>query len=540
MAELFIEILSEEIPALMQEAACENFVLLLKKHIESVAKSPAVYEGFVTPRRLVCRVLNIDSETLESKETIRGPRVNADNFVLESFMKKVGAKDKSELKSDGVHFLFEKNTPSISMHEFLASILPNILKNFPWARSMKWGRVKDTWIRPILSILCLLDGKVINFKYADIDSGELTFGYRKTFGHDIISVTSFLEYKEKLIERGIILESDERLKFIKEHAKTLLHNARLGHLKVIEDEDNLKEIVGLVEIPNLLLAKIDEHFLRLPREVIITTLRNNQRYILLENEDKSIASYFIIVSNGMTLEAPSVIEGNQRVTTARLRDAEFFYNNDLNISLESRLGKLKTLVFHASIGTVYDKVMKMIDLGLKINECLKSKFDPAIVKQVITLSKCDLTTEMVGEFPELQGVMGCYYAKHQGLKEEQVYAIYDQYKPVGPNDILPRDLLGAVVALTDKLYDLIELFSIGIKPTGSKDPYAQRRAAIGIIRILMHYNLPIKLGDFIKDKDLLNFILERLKVMLQSSMSPENVELVLEDVVNNNYNFAKS
>lgn len=540
MAELFIEILSEEIPALMQEAACENFVQLLKKSIASVTKSSAVYEGFVTPRRLICHVANIDSSTLENKEIIRGPRVNADSFVLESFMKKVGAKDKSELKNDGTHFLYEYHTPKVSMHEFLAKALPDILKNFPWLRSMKWGNVKDTWIRPILSILCILDGKVINFKYADINSGELTLGYRKTFGHDTITVASFLEYKEKLTERGIILDSKERLRFIKEHAQVLLHNAGMPHLKVIDDEANLKEITGLVEIPNLFLASIDSHFLKLPREVIITTLRNNQRYILLENEDKSISSYFIIVSNGMNLDPKAVIEGNQRVSTARLRDAEFFYNNDLKIQLLSRLDRLKTLVFHESIGTVYDKVKKMIDLGLKINEYLGNKLDTELIKQVITLSKCDLTTEMVGEFPELQGVMGYYYSKNQGLKEEYAYAIYDQYKPVGPNDNLPRNLLGAVVALSDKLHDLIELFSIGIKPTGSKDPYAERRAAIGVIRIIMHYNLPIKLAHIVHDKDLLNFILERLKVILASSKNAEEVERILESVVKDDYNFSKN
>ena len=483
MAELLLELYSEEIPARMQTRAAEDLARLIGDGLKDAGLKLDTVRSFATPRRLTVVVDGLPARSPDVSEEKKGPRVGAPDAAVQGFLKSAGLKsrDQAEIRPDkkGDFYVALIHRPGRSTQEVVAEIVPEIARNFPWPKSMRWGNGRLRWVRPLHSILCILGGKVVAFEIDGIRSGKETRGHR-FMAPKPFSVRSFDDYAQKLRKAFVILDGREREAIILKKAQKLAAKERLV---LIDDMALLAENAGLTEWPVVLMGSFDQSFLDVPAEVLSTAMKAHQKCFSLRRGDH-LANRFIMVAN---LDAKdrgrAIVAGNERVIAARLSDAKFFFDHDRKVMLEERVPKLKEIVFHEKLGTQYDRVQRVRMLAREIAKLVHA--DPDLAERAAILAKADLTSDMVGEFPELQGVMGRYYALDQEEDPAVADAIGVHYKPVGPSDDVPRDPIAISAALADKLDMLVGFWAIDEKPTGSKDPYALRRAALGVIRIVL-------------------------------------------------------
>ncbi len=495
MPDLLLELFSEEIPARMQARAAED---LRKLITDRLVDAGLVYDGakaFVTPRRLALAVHGVPVRQPDVREEKKGPRVGAPENAIAGFLKAAGLKSigeatvQSDRKGDFYVAVIEK--PGRAAIEVIGDILPDVIKGFPWPKSMRWGvRSKEpgalAWVRPLHSILATFgpeteEPDIVPFSVDGIAAGNQTRGHR-FLAPEPFTVRRFADYQHKLDKTKVVLGAERRRDIILAEAK---HLAFAQGLELVEDDGLLAEVTGLVEWPVVLMGAFDRKFLDIPPEVIRATIRNNQKcFVLRDAAHAKLVDKFILVAN---IEAEdggdAIVAGNERVIRARLSDAKFFYETDLKTRLEDRLLKFKEIVFHEKLGTQAERIERIERLAAELAPRVGADVEKA--KRAVRLCKADLLTEMVGEFPELQGIMGKYYAQAQGEDEAVAHAIEDHYRPKGPDDLVPSDPVSMAVALADKFEMLVAFWAIDEKPTGSKDPFALRRAALGIIRIIL-------------------------------------------------------
>jgi glycyl-tRNA synthetase beta chain len=499
MPDLLLELFSEEIPARMQAKASED----LKKLVtERLVDAGLVYEAaraFVTPRRLALTVEGVPARQPDLKEEKKGPRVGAPERAIEGFLKSagLGSIDEAKIQKDpkrGDFYVALVDRPGRAAIEVIAEILPEVVRGFPWPKSMRWGAGSLAWVRPLHSIVATFgpqteDPDVVPFAVDGIAAGNMTRGHR-FMAPASFAVRRFEDYRDKLEKAKVVLDPARRAEIILADARNL---AFAQGYELVEDAGLLAEVAGLVEWPVVLMGAFEPEFLALPPEVVRTTIRNNQKcFVLRDASTAKLANKFILVANMAAADGgKAIVAGNERVIRARLADAKFFWDSDLKVPLDERLPKLKEIVFHEKLGTQYQRVERIARLARDLAPQVKA--DPAKAERAAWLAKTDLVTEMVGEFPELQGTMGKYYAEEQGEDEAVAHAIEDHYKPQGPNDLVPADPVSVAVALADKLDTLVGFWSIDEKPTGSKDPFALRRAALGVIRIVLDNKLRYRL-----------------------------------------------
>ncbi len=496
MPDLLLELFSEEIPARMQRRAAED----LKKLVtDALVERGFLYEGaqaFSTPRRLALTIMGLPVKGQDVREERKGPRVGSPDAAIQGFLKGAGltSLDQARIESDpkkGEFYVAIIEKPGRATTAVLAEILPQIVKTFPWPKSMRWGAASAEagslrWVRPLQSILCTFgpeteDPEIVRFEVDGIVSGDVTYGHR-FLAPDAIRVKRFDDYAPALERAKVVIDADRRKDMILHDAKDL---AFAQGLELVEDEGLLEEVAGLVEWPVVLMGSFDEAFLGIPPEVIRTTIRANQKcFVLRDPNTGKLANKFLLTSNLIASDGgKTIVGGNERVVRARLSDAKFFWETDQKVKLEDRLEKLKTIVFHEKLGTQYERVERIAALSKELAPVVGA--DPALAERAARLAKADLVTEMVGEFPELQGLMGRYYATLQGEHPSVAAAVEEHYKPLGPSDRVPTDPVSVAVALADKIDTLVGFWAIDEKPTGSKDPYALRRAALGVIRLLL-------------------------------------------------------
>jgi glycyl-tRNA synthetase beta chain len=526
MAELLLELFSEEIPARMQSRAREDLARLLDDKLKAAGLDFGEIRTFATPRRLTAVVDGLRKRSPDVCEERKGPRVDAPEAAISGFLKAAGLKsvDQAEVREDkkGSFYVAMLENPGRATPEVVAEIVPEIAKSFPWPKSMRWGAGKLRWVRPLHSVLCLFDGKVVDFEIDGVRSGEETRGHR-FMAPKSVAVKNFQDYAAKLKDAFVILDGEERAALILKTARKL---AEKEGLALVEDEALLAENAGLTEWPVVLMGRFDEDFLSVPPEVLATAMKAHQKAFSLKKGDK-LANRFMLVANLKAQDGGKAIAaGNERVIAARLADAKFFFDQDRKVSLEDRVSKLKEITFHEKLGSQYERVQRIFHLAREIAPLVGA--DPDLAERAAILAKADLLTDMVGEFPELQGVMGHYYALEQKENPAVAGAIATHYKPVGPTDEVPREPIAIAVALADKLDTLTGFWAIDEKPTGSKDPYALRRAALGVIRIVLENGVRLPLlkefrahlpGDERKKdevaRNLLAFFADRLKVYLR-------------------------
>ncbi len=517
MPDLLLELFCEEIPARMQRRAAED----LKKLVtDALVERGCLYEGaqaFATPRRLTLHVVGLPAQRPDQKEERKGPRVGAPEAAIQGFLKSAGLADISQasVQSDGkkgefyVAVIEKKGGPT---QDVIAEIVPQIVRSFPWPKSMRWGAASAKagslrWVRPLQSILCTFGPEtetpeVVAFDVDGIRAGDATTGHR-FMAPDPIIVRRFEDYEAALQRAKVVLDADRRKEIILADARNL---AFARGLDLVEDEGLLEEVAGLVEWPVTLVGSFDERFLEIPAEVVRATIRANQKcFVLRDPATGRLANRFVLVSNiEATDGGAKIVAGNERVVRARLSDARHFwevdqkpladYANLADKPLDQRLAKLENLkiVFHEKLGTQGERVERLVLLARELAPLVGA--DPDLAGRAARLAKADLVTEMVGEFPEVQGLMGRRYAELQGEHPSVAAAIEEHYKPQGPTDRVPTDPVSIAVALADKLDTLVGFWAIDEKPTGSKDPYALRRAALGVIRIVLENELSVPLG----------------------------------------------
>lgn len=561
MPDLLLELRSEEIPARMQRKAAGD----LKKLVtDALVERGLTYEGareYWTPRRLTLDIRGLNARSADVREEKKGPRTDANEKAIEGFLRGAGLNDVSEAQvvSDpkkGDFYIAIINKPGRPAEEIIAEVMPGIIRSFPWPKSMRSGPASMPkgssyagiegkgseslrWVRPLQSIVCLFgpehdETQVIPFVIDGIVAGNVTYGHR-FHAPGPITVRRFEDYVSSLEKAKVILDADRRKDIILHDAKDL---AFANGLELVEDEGLLEEVSGLVEWPQVLMGTFEEDYLQIPAEIIRLTIKTNQKCFVTRNQgaEEGLSNRFILISN---IEASDggkeIIHGNGKVVRARLSDARHFWNRDqgdlpdletlkdsaakfdldLKKPLDQRMAKLDALnvTFHAKLGTQGERVARIRELAKALAPVVGADAD--LVARAVVLAKADLRTEAVGEFPELQGLMGRKYATLQGENESVAAAIEDHYKPQGPSDRLPADKVAITVALADKLDTLVGFWAIDEKPTGSKDPFALRRAALGVVRILLEKNVRLPLLSVAKDTDLLSFFHDRLKVYLR-------------------------
>jgi glycyl-tRNA synthetase beta chain len=539
MPELLLELFSEEIPARMQRKAAEDLQRLVTGALVDAGLHYEGAKAFATPRRLALTVTGVPARSAATREERKGPKVGAPDAAIQGFLRSAGLASIEEVhvhadpkKGDFYVAVIEKAGRETT--EILADAIPAIIRAFPWPKSMHWGTGRLHWVRPLQSILCTFgpeteDPEIVRFEVDGIRSGNVTRGHR-FMAPAPFEVRRFDDYVEKLEKAKVVLDADRRRDII-------LHDARerafaLG-LELVEDAGLLDEVAGLVEWPVVLTGTFEEEFLAIPPEVIRATIRANQKcFVLRQPGSPALANRFILVSNIEARDGGAAIAaGNGRVIRARLSDAKFFYDTDRKATLESRLPKFDAIVFHEKLGTQRERIDRIVALASEIAPLVGA--DVAKAREAALLAKLDLVTEMVGEFPELQGLMGRYYATAEGKDPSVAAAIEDHYKPQGPSDRVPTDPVAIAVALADKLDTLTGFWAIDEKPTGSKDPFALRRAALGVIRIVLESQLRLRLRSLIASSarvlgrkdgasgdiaaELVSFFHDRLKVQLRDS-----------------------
>ncbi len=505
MPDLLLEFFSEEIPARMQPRAMDD----LKKLVtDRLVDAGLVYEGakaFATPRRLALVVHGVPVKQADIREEKKGPRVGAPEAAVAGFLKSAGlaSLDQAKIEKDpkkGEFYVAVIEKPGRAAIEVIAEIVPDIIRKFPWPKSMRWGVASAkpgalTWVRPLHAIVATFgpeteEPEVVSFEIDGLKSGHTTYGHR-FLAPGAIEVRRQDDWMAKLEKAKVIVDPARRREIISTEAKNL---AFAQGFELVEDEGLLIEVGGLVEWPVVLMGSFEESFLSIPPEVIRTTIRNNQKCFVVRQREGALANKFILVSNMEAIDGgKAIVAGNERVIRARLSDAKFFYETDLKTRLEDRLPKFDQIVFHEKLGTQAERIARIEKLAASLAPLVGADIEKA--KRAARLAKADLLTEVVGEFPELQGLMGKYYALAQGEDPSVAAASEDHYKPAGPNDRVPSDPVSIAVALADKIDTLVGFWAIDEKPTGSKDPYALRRAALGVIRIILSNNLRLNLAE---------------------------------------------
>ena len=540
MPDLLLELFSEEIPARMQAKAADD---LRRMVTDKLVAEGLVYEGakaFATPRRLALTVHGIPARQPDLKTERRGPKIGAPDAAVQGFLKATGLKslDEAKIQKDpkGDFYIALIEKPGSAAIDVIAEMLPVIIRTFPWPKSMRWGARSAksgslTWVRPLHAITATFgleteEPDIVKFSVDGIEAGQTTYGHR-FMAPSAISVRRFEDYEAKLKAAKVILDPQARKDIILEDAKEL---AFAQGLELVEDQVLLDEVSGLVEWPVVMMGSFEKEFLSIPDEVIRATIRNNQKcFVVKDPKTGKLTNKFVLTAN---IEAPdggkTIVAGNERVIRPRLSDAKFFYETDLKTKLEDRLPKFDQIVFHEKLGTQAERIKRIERLAAEIAPLVGA--DVEKTKRAARLAKADLLTEVVGEFPELQGLMGKYYALAQGEDASVAAASEEHWKPQGPTDRVPTDPVSVAVALADKLDTLAGFWAIDEKPTGSKDPYALRRAALGAIRLIVEntLRLPILkaaksalLGLSVKadagtlPNDLLAFFADRLKVQLR-------------------------
>ena len=541
MPQFLLELFSEEIPARMQKRGAEDLKKLLMDALTKAGFFPTGIAAFSATRRLTVVVEGLPERTPDMHEERKGPKVGSPEQALAGFLRGAGLTDISQARivadtKKGDYYVADIVKVGQATPDAIAAIVPDIIRNFPWPKSMRWGEGSLRWVRPLHRIVAVFDGVVVPFEVDGIVAGNVTEGHR-FHGTGTFKVRDYDHYEAKLSAAHVVLDRELRKQTIAADARTL---CQARNLELVEDEGLLEEVCGLVDEPHVIMGDMDPAFLDLPPEVIRLTLRVNQKYFVVRDPATGLlAPHFIVVSNVAATDGGKLIaQGNARVLAARLNDARYFWDLDRKTALEERVAKLDTLVFHEKLGSVGDKVRRIVELAGQIAPLIGAEVDT--VRRAALLCKADLTTEMVGEFPELQGVMGRYYALTStppqsaaqpappwdgGAKGEGVVlpcptgevarsdgggvssaeptniadAIRDHYKPVGPSDNVPTDPVAVAVALADKLDSLVGFFAIGEKPTGSGDPFALRRAALGVIRIVRQVGTRIHIGNILTD-----------------------------------------
>lgn len=504
MPELLLELFSEEIPARFQRRAADD----LKKAVtDAIVDAGLVYESaraFVTPRRLALSVTGIPARSPDTREEKKGPRVGAPQQAVDGFLKSAGLSsvDEAQVESDpkkGDFYVARIEKKGADAPAILEAALPKIISGFSWAKSMEWGQGGLNWVRPLRAITATFgtdndEPIVIPFKSNDLTAGQTTFGHR-FLAPDAIRVKRFDDYVAALEKAKVVLDLDRRKEIIRADTDNL---AFAQNLSVIHDEGLIEEVAGLVEWPVVMMGSFDESFLELPEEVIIATIRANQKCFCLRDADGKLANAFLLTANTIAEDGGAqIIAGNERVIRARLSDAQFFYKTDLATPLEQGIPHLADSIFHAKLGTQRQRVDRLVNLAAEIAPRVGADVEQA--RRAALLAKADLVTGMVGEFPELQGLMGRYYALAQGEPLAIANAISDHYKPLGPTDYVPAEPVSIAVALADKLDLLTGFWAIDEKPTGSRDPFALRRAALGVIRILADNKIDLRIKPLILD-----------------------------------------
>ncbi len=541
MPELLLELRSEEIPARMQRRAMQDLERLVRGGLEKAGLAPGATRAFSTPRRLTLVVEGLPARQADSREERKGPKVGAPEKAVAGFLRAAGlaSVDQAEVRDTekGPTYFAVKEVEGRDSAVVLPDLIVEALQAMPWPKSMRWSENSFRWVRPLRSILAVFDGRLLSGGL-DLASngqdvgflgfGDTTTGHPQCRNHPL-QVKDLADYVGQLTASRVMLDREERAASILEQAEEL---AREAGLRLRQDPELLDEVVGLVEWPTVLLGRFEEDFLEVPPEVLVTAMRSHQKYFALEDRDGTLAAAFLVVADG---ESPAgsqwrdnVVTGNERVLRARLSDAQFFWQQDLKTPLSARLPQLSDIVFHAKLGTLSQRIDRIEALALSLAGSVPGA-DHDQVRAAARLAKADLVTGMVGEFPELQGVIGRYYALAEGEPEAVADAIAHHYAPKGPDDPCPRAPVTLCVALAEKLDTLVGFWAIGETPTGSKDPFALRRAALGVIRLVLENGLRFSLNEVFataaagyretaegfSGTSLLSFFADRLKVALR-------------------------
>ena len=532
MSELLLELFSEEIPAFMQKDAEEGYLNIFTKIFEE-NEIFAKIQVFSGPRRITLYATHLPKVTLPKEIEIKGPSTEAPEAAINGFCK---AHNVSKLElltkliNNQLYYFYIKKVEERQIKEILPEIIVEAINKYSWAKSMFWGNYNIKWIRPLRNILCIFDSEILPLQFGHLAANNVTFGHRLT-DNKKLEVTDFEDYKTKLTKNYVILERLKREEIIK---TGLSEQANAYNLNIKEDLRLIEEVAGLSEFPIVLCGTIPQKFLELPKEVLISSMRTHQKYFCLFDRSGNFAPYFLFVNNGQFANSTLVVQGNEKVLSARLSDALYFYKQDISKTLEANLEKLAAVTFHTKFGSLREKVERITNICKYIDPDNKDLITAA------KLCKSDLISEMVGEFPELQGIMGYYYAKHENLNEEIAVAIRDHYKPQGLSDSVPVGN-AALLAIADKLDSLVGLMIAGEAPTGSGDPYALRRQVLGIIRIIIENKLELNLSNLIdfslklykdssvKDRDLIiSFFEERVKFYFKNKYDISLINAVLD------------
>ncbi|HEY1447636.1 MAG TPA: glycine--tRNA ligase subunit beta [Caulobacteraceae bacterium] len=517
MPQLLLELFSEEIPARMQPGAARDLEKAAREHLARAGLGFERLATFAGPRRITLVVEGLPASQDDRLEERKGPRAGSPEAAMAGFLRSTGVERDSLTERDGVYFAqtLRQGRPTGMI---IAEIVPAIVTGFPWPKSMTWGAGSLRWVRPLHRILCVFNGRIVELAVDGLESGDTSEGHRFMGSRLPFHALNFEAYESALSANFVVLDAEDRKRRILEGAAALCVEAGVV---LVEDEGLLEEVAGMAEWPTPLLGRMDPGFLTLPPEVIRTSMRTHQRYFAVRprGETHELAPNFIAVANIEASDGGSLIAaGNARVLSARLEDARFFLTEDLSRPLASRLERLKGVTFHAKLGSVFERTERIEALARHIAPLVAA--DPDLAATAARLAKADLATAMVGEFPELQGVMGGYYAAAEGQDEAVVAAIRDHYRPQGPAESPPSAPVTMAVALADKIDTILAFFSIGEAPTGSRDPYALRRAALGVIRIVLDNQLRLPLGAVIaaspySGDGVMGFLADRLKVLMR-------------------------
>ena len=550
--QLLLEFFTEEIPARFQIES-ENQLEVLMKNI--LNKKEINYEEiklFSGPRHLAIIIKEIDLQQNDQTIEKRGPRIDADQRALNGFLNANKIElNETELKDtkNGKFYFYSEKIKGLRTSEILPDIIHEIAYGFRWSKSQRWSNTKLRWGRPLRNILLVLNDNLVQGSLClgnneHISFNNYTYGHRHYEGKKII-VKKISNYKNILADNNVILSRADRKSIISESIDTLLKD---NNLSLLPDKYLLEEVVGLVEFPNVLLGSISSEFMSLPPEVLSTAMKVHQKYFSTINEDNELAPYFIFVSNSLPElnRDANVIEGNERVLKARLSDASFFWKTDLLQTFDIWNNKLKNVIFYEGLGSLYDKTLRLSELSKDFFQAFN--VEATLASQAALLSKADLVSEMVGEFPDLQGIMGGYYCDFAGNNSEVSQAIKEHYQPKGLSDQIPKTNLGGMLSLIDKIDTLTCFFKIGKKPTGSKDPFALRRSASGIVKLLTEFNINISLNNLFLCSlnlhnnvtkslqiELIDFIIDRLKISLKNKDIKNDIinSILLSDNINN-------
>ncbi len=544
MPQLLIELQSEEIPARMQLGAARDFERLFGAKLTASGLTFDAIKAYVGPRRLALVVDGLPVETAAVTEEVKGPKEGAPEQAMAGFLRKVGLTQDQLTLENGV-WLARIEKPGRKTADSLAAMLTDVILGFPWPKSMRSGTSSFRWVRPLKRILFLFDGSVIPFELEGLVAGNQTVGHRYLSSGEPFAVSDFVSYQKGLADNFVILDHADRQAVILDKARAVCEAAGC---ELMDDQGLLEEVAGLNEWPVPILGDMDPHFLTLPPEVIKTSMRTHQKYFAVRDKATGkMAAHFVIVANTKAVDGGEEIKrGNAKVLSARLSDGVFFWTEDNKAgNFDGWLERLKGTTFHVKLGTMAQRVERITALAKYIAPLLEA--DPAVAGEAARLAKADLASKMVGEFPELQGVMGGYYADAAKLPADIANAIREHYKPQGPGDTVPTGAISATVALADKIDTLVGFFAIDEKPTGSKDPYALRRSALGILRILREHNARLSLTALVQawfanvgsgpqgvrqaadvTSEILDFFTDRLKVQLrEDGRNHEVIDAVL-------------